>query len=295
MKATWMVLSGIGASVLYGLVSHGMTGSWNFALAFEIGVVVALALSGFRSRSAEGTGEESKSKSEERRSVEEQKSQFEGKEEEVKVEGQGQERNLMPGSAGQPEKNENRRSSTFDIDSSPVHSPPSPPPPPPFSTSFSAAPVAESPEALWERARVMVHNVIPNPEEDAEYLDLVYSAAERGHVLALAKLGDYAFRREAFVEAYFWTKLARRRLELAGGADRQELKEIDDRLLAIRRGWTAAGQPPEYENVYDSFPEERGELGRAFLRIAIGVEVKPTEDYIRALAEKGNPDAALFV
>ena len=141
----------------------------------------------------------------------------------------------------------------------------------------------------------MVHSEIPDPVEDAEYLDLIFSAAERGHVPALAELGDFAFRRGAFVEAYFWTTMAKRRLELSEDPDAQWYREIGDMLRNIRRAWSAEGQPPEFENVYENFPEERGELGRAFLRLDIGKEVALTRDYIRFLADKGNPDAALFV
>jgi len=141
----------------------------------------------------------------------------------------------------------------------------------------------------------MVHSVIPDFEKDAEYLDLVFSAAEGGHVPALVKLGDYAFRRGAFVEAYFWTKIARRRQELQGEQGSQGLKEIDSKLLSIRRQWSVAEQPPEYENVYDNFPEERSRIGRAFLRIDSGILVSQMREFIRELAKKGNPDAALFV
>lgn len=133
------------------------------------------------------------------------------------------------------------------------------------------------------------------PVEDCQnYMELVFAAAEGGEVAALARLGELAFNRAAFVEAYFWTKLAYRRLELSDNADPDGLKEIADMLRGIRREWSAAGHPPEFENVYENFPEERGELGRAFLRLDNRKEVGPTLDYIRSLAEKGNPDAALF-
>lgn len=38
----------------------------------------------------------------------------------------------------------------------------------------------EDPEALWTTARAMEHSVVPNGEDDAEYLGLVYRAAQRG-------------------------------------------------------------------------------------------------------------------
>jgi len=195
--------------------------------------------------------------------------------------------------AGQPETKENHHSSTSTLDfaSSPVHSTPTP-----DTYTFSPAPAADAAE-LWSRAQAMEPELDPVlPIEACEsYMTLVCGAAEGGHVAAQARLGELAFNRGAFVEAYFWTKMARRRLELEDSSAEQGLKEIDGMLRNIRREWAAAGQPPEFENVYDSFPEERGELGRAFLRIDGGVEVKQTREYIRVLADKGNPDAVLFV
>jgi len=150
-------------------------------------------------------------------------------------------------------------------------------------------------DELWERARVMPHNVIPDVMEDAGYLELVHAAADAGHVAALAKLGDYAFRRQAYVEAYFWTKMAHRRLELSDPTATEGLKEIEGMLRNIRRQWSAAGQPLEEENVYNHFSLARGELGRAFLGLDGGYEVRQARDYLQLLAEKGNADAALFI
>jgi len=138
----------------------------------------------------------------------------------------------------------------------------------------------------------MVHNVIPNYEEDSAYLNLVQSAAEGGHVPALLKLSDYAFRRAAFVEAYFWARLARRRLELAGDS---RAKELDKTLRKIRREWTANGQPGEHGNFYKAFSLDRGKLARALLRLDSGIEISRMRELIALLAGKGNTDAALFV
>jgi len=293
MKGNLIALAGIAAAVLYGLFSHKISGSWNFALAVEIGVIVALAFSGFRMRSTEVKSEE--------------KAKNEGEGEEVEKvvvdscreeEHSGLADQSVDAEPSLHQEKENPSLVVRDEDIAFTKEPNYQSTPTPITYTFSTAPVAppvaEPPEALWERARVMVHGVIPDPVEDAEYLNLVFSAAEGGYVPALAKLGDYAFRRGAFVEAYFWTKIAKRRLELEDGADPQGLKEIDDMLRNIRRAWTVARQPLEFENVYEGFPEERGELGRAFLRLDVGIEVKRTRDFIQALANKGNPDAALF-
>jgi len=304
VKTISIVLCGTGAAAAYVALSFALSGEGGFSLAVIVGMVVALALTGVP-RSAVASAAETAGDL--------------GEKGEVKVEGQGQvgEEVKVEGQEGRGEEKvsgESRRTekpqSSANADASGNDCgaaggrpqcasrtfPAVPCQPQPPSSTFSQPPTSVSSVAeLWEKARVMVHNVIPDFDEDAQYLNLVYSAAEQGHVRALAKLGDYAFRRGAFVEAYFWTKIAKRRLELAGDADAQGLKEIGTMLQNIRREWTAAGQPPEYENVYDNFPTERGEIGRAFLSIDSGIQANQARGFIRELAMKGNPDAALFV
>jgi len=291
LKAIGTVLCGIGAAAGHVALSCELSGECDYSLSVILGTVVALSLSGIRPGIAPAAGGKGKPKGEARRAKGEEEAPAEG---------------------GGADVSEPHR----DADSSPAASPvngggaagDSVPHPQPGETDVLSAAVASdgnpvlppvdeggTAEALWKRARGMEHSVIPDFEADAEYLNLVYSAAERGHVPALAKLGDYAFRRGAFVEAYFWTKVAMRRLELGDGKDPQRMREIDNMLRSIQREWRFAGQPQEFENVYGNFPEERGELGRAFLRLAEGVESSQTRDYIRCLADRGNPDAALFV
>ena len=61
---------------------------------------------------------------------------------------------------------------------------------------------------LWEEARGMAHRFRSDWKRNQEYLAKVYGAARLGHLEAMTKLGDYAYRRGALVEAYYWTALA---------------------------------------------------------------------------------------
>lgn len=152
--------------------------------------------------------------------------------------------------------------------------------------SEALAAVADlSPEAAWEQARNKPHNFVPDPMADSMYLALVFHAAEGGHAEALAKLSDYAFRRGANVEAYFWASVAQKR----GYAAAAKL------LVKIRQAWMMAGSPGEYENAYDFFPETSGTVGRSLLRCACGIDVPYARQRLRALAERGNAYAKLFV
>jgi len=228
----------------------------------------------------------------------------EEKAEKVKVEGQAgeeseskskvevEERNLTSGARSAFTSDEVVASSKVP----PVLSTPTPTPTLTPTTYTSPVVPAAGAAELWSQAQAMLPALDPELpiEECVSYMTLVHGAAEGGCIAALARLGELAFNRGALVEAYFWTKMARRRLELEDPTFEQGLTEIGGMLQNIRREWTAAGQPPEFENVYDSFPEERGELGRAFLRLDSGIEVWQTREYLQLLIANGNPDAALF-
>ena len=87
---------------------------------------------------------------------------------------------------------------------------------------------------LWEEARGMTHNFTPDWEKDREYLAKVYTAARLGHLEAMVKLGDYAYRRGAVVEAFYWTILA----ELKGATG------LGVALREMRVRWLSEGCPP---------------------------------------------------
>ena len=143
----------------------------------------------------------------------------------------------------------------------------------------------ENPEELWTSARAMEHSVVPNGEDDAEYLGLIYRAAQLGHVEATVKLGEYACRRDELVEGYYWTDLAVRR-----GA-----RGLSGVLREIRARWMTVGCPPERENVHLGFSVMQGSFTRALLRIRCGIGYAQARLRMRELAEQGCEEARQFL
>ena len=143
----------------------------------------------------------------------------------------------------------------------------------------------ENPEELWTTARAMEHSVVPNGEDDAEYLGLIYRAVQLGHVEATAKLGEYACRRDELVEGYYWTDLAARR-----GA-----KGLSLVLREIRARWMSEGCPSERENVHSGFSVMQGSFARALLHIRCGIEHVQARLRMRELAEQGCEEARQFL
>ena len=140
-------------------------------------------------------------------------------------------------------------------------------------------------DRLWEEARRMTHNFKPDLEKDKAYLSKICAAARLGHLEAMAKLGEYAFRRKAFVEAYYWTALA----ELKGA------KGLERTLRNIRSSWLAAGCPAQRSNTYDGFSEQQGSFARALLRIHCAVGRPVARARLKELADRGVPEAQLFL
>ena len=138
---------------------------------------------------------------------------------------------------------------------------------------------------LWAEARAMPHSFIPDPDTDGEYLWRLYGAARMGHAEAMAKIGDYAFRRQALVEAFYWKWKAQ-----ANGWKGKDPPTLRD----IRKTWMLARYPTEYENVSDWFSEEQGMFARAVLRLQCGVNQVTARQRLRDLAAIGQEDALLF-
>jgi len=149
--------------------------------------------------------------------------------------------------------------------------------------------------AAFSEADGEMHPRQLEPGRIDEYMHLVHAAAEMGVIDAIIKLGTFAYEHQMFVEAYFWLTIAYRKMELAGDVPPEDMSQLKLYLREVRYAWRRARGPMQFENVHDAFPPERGELGRAFLRLDCGLQVGPTRDFIRRLAADGNPDAALFV
>ena len=140
-------------------------------------------------------------------------------------------------------------------------------------------------DRLWEEARGMSHNFTPDWEKDREYLAKVYGAAKLGHLEAMVKLGDYAYRRGAAVEAFYWTFLA----ELKGAMG------LDEALCEMRTQWLAEGCPAEFENAYAEFTEEQGDFARAVLCLQCEIDPQYARARLEELAERSCEEARLFL
>lgn len=144
-----------------------------------------------------------------------------------------------------------------------------------------------TPEEMWQKARTMKHGYVPDSRKDYGYLSLLSRAALAGHLEAQLKLGEYASRRGAQVETYYWLK----RAKLCGA----QVRNLDWKLRDCCNQWVWRGCQPEYENVYPFFSERQGVLGRAALRIDSGTDVFQALMRLRGLAAKGDSDAVLFL
>lgn len=137
---------------------------------------------------------------------------------------------------------------------------------------------------LWRQARGMMHGFVPDPVEDFHYLALVHAAATAGHVKAQVKLAEYASRRNALVEAYYWMAKARRNGQ----------EGADEFLCQCRKHWKAKGCRPEYENEYEFFTERQGVLARAALRRTCGVDVERATRRLDEMIADGDAEAGEF-
>ena len=130
----------------------------------------------------------------------------------------------------------------------------------------------------------MPHNFVPDPDADYEYLRLMHDAARAGSRRAMVKLADYARRRCADVESYYWLTLAK-----IHGAE-----GLDEAIEYCRKQWKVNGFNPEYENEYVFFTERQGVLGRAALRLDSGVDVTMARTRLKAMIAEGDQEAKLI-
>jgi len=213
--------------------------------------------------------------------------------EKVKVEGQGQQRNLASDSAGQPTEGGRARTPTAPQSSNNAVSLGNDCGGPGVSAlpqqhesgaerhvlsststlNFnSVADASATGEELFEQARALPHQQIPDFNVDGEYLDLLGQSAAKGYAPALVKLGEYAMRRAAWVEAYYWMKQAQR----------NGMHGLSPTLREIRKNWSQDDFPNQSSNVNKLFSIEAGSLGRALLHIDSGHEAAKAKEFLKA-------------
>jgi len=140
-------------------------------------------------------------------------------------------------------------------------------------------------QKAWVAAREMPHHFIPDWDRDADYLTLLHEAAVGGSMEAMNKLADYAFRRRAFVEAYYW-KL---KIEMGKGP------VYDFTSNDVLAAWVACNCPKQYRNVMRGFSEEQGMFARAVMRLKVGIDMGNAGRRLKKLAKEGNPDAQQYL
>ena len=152
-----------------------------------------------------------------------------------------------------------------------------------------SAPSDESPrqkaQRLWNEARAIAHGFKPDWERDRDYLEKIHGAARLGHLQAMVKLGEYAARRGAMIEAYYWTFLA----DLSGA---EGLSVV---LRQARAAWMAQGCPNEHANVYEFFSEEQSAFARAVLRLQCGIDAQYARARLNELSARGVWEARLYM
>jgi len=136
----------------------------------------------------------------------------------------------------------------------------------------SASTSSLSGEELFDQARALPHQQIPDFGVDGEYLGLLGRSAAKGYAPALAKLGEYAMRRAAWVEAYYWMKLAQR----------SGMHGLSPTLREIRKCWSLDGFPIQSSNVNKLFTREAGSIGRALLHVDSGQDAAKAKEFLKA-------------
>jgi len=155
--------------------------------------------------------------------------------------------------------------------SAPVPRPSVPAPAPAVVPVASPAADGMSGEALYVQARSLPHQQIPDFETDSDYLTLLGRSAEKGYPRALTKLGEYAMRRSAWVEAYYWMWLAQKK----------GMGNLSGTLREIRRCWAMDGFPAQSSNVSSLFSKKAGSIGRALLGVDSGREASTARAFLR--------------
>lgn len=137
----------------------------------------------------------------------------------------------------------------------------------------------------WIAARGMAHQFIPSWKMDGKYLGLLHQAAVAGDAAAMNKLSEYAFRRCAFVEAYYWKV----KLQMQGG------QISDPTPQMILNFWKTSGCPAQYNCMNPGFTEEQGMFARSVMRLSAGVDVAKANERLTMLSKEGNPDAQQYL
>ena len=140
-------------------------------------------------------------------------------------------------------------------------------------------------EKIWAEACGMTPSENPSFATDWRYMTLLHKAAELGHAGAMSALGDIAFRRGAFVEAFFW----KWKVESGGGTC------VEPSLEEIRADCLASGALTDPGETGGNYGVEEDDFARAVVAVQSGLDMGIAMRRLKELAECGVEEAQLFL
>ena len=120
-------------------------------------------------------------------------------------------------------------------------------------------------------------------QQDGRYFQTLYQAAQAGSLSAMNKLGEFAFARRNFVEAFYWKLMLEMRHGRPSGLPAQ----------GVCRFWQDVGCPAPAVDESGSFTDSQSRLAMAVLDLWSGRHVHTPKETIRKMAEEGDKDALL--
>ena len=127
-------------------------------------------------------------------------------------------------------------------------------------------------------------------EFDAEAFNVrahnwAFRKATHGRPEYFVRLGEYAWRRGAMIEAHYWVSMAKF----------HGVVGLDDWLGEIRRRWILLGRQMEDGYHYSTFPYERRALAHQYMMLACGFSAGVCRLNLMRMAEAGDREAAIIL
>ena len=119
--------------------------------------------------------------------------------------------------------------------------------------------------------------------QDDRYVQGLYQSAQSGSLSAMNKLGEFAFIRRNFVEAFYWKLMLEMRHGKPSGLPAQ----------GVCRFWQDVGCPAPTADEGGSFTESQSRIAMAVLDLWSGRHVHTPKETIRQMMEEGDKDALL--
>lgn len=119
--------------------------------------------------------------------------------------------------------------------------------------------------------------------QDDRYFQTLYQSAQSGSLSAMNKLGEFAFVRRNFAEAFYWKLMLEMRHGRPSGLPAR----------GVCRVWQDVGCPAPTVDEGGSFTDKQSKLAMAVLDLLSGRHVQKPKETIRQMVEEGDKDALL--